>query len=99
MKGEGQKVEDDENRGQVLFAVARLVNVRALEEQLAQHDKGPAITLGPGDRDRLLALGQDLPSVWDSAGASVETRKKIIRLLIEEIVVDIVADKMELIIH
>lgn len=37
----------------------RLVNVRALEEQLAQHDKGPAITLGPGDRDRLLALGQD----------------------------------------
>jgi len=77
----------------------RLTNVRALEEQLAQHDKGPAITLGPGDRDRLLALGQDLPSVWDSAGASVETRKKIIRLLIEEIVVDVVADKMELIIH
>ena len=29
----------------------------------------------------------------------METRKKILRLLIEEIVVDVVADKVELVIH
>ena len=32
-------------------------------------------------------------------GASVETRKKIIRLLIEEIIVEVIDDKVELIIH
>lgn len=77
----------------------RLINLRALEEQLAQHDQGPITALDPEDRDRLLALAQDLPRVWDSVGATVETRKKIIRLLIDEIVVDVVADKIELVIH
>jgi hypothetical protein len=76
-----------------------LIILRALEEQLAQHDKGPVIALDPEDRDRLLALAQDLPRVWDSVGATIETRKKIIRLLIDEIVVDVVADKVELVIH
>jgi DNA invertase Pin-like site-specific DNA recombinase len=77
----------------------RLINLRALEEQLAQHDQGPITALDPEDRDWLLALAQDLPRVWDSVGATVETRKKIIRLLIDEIVVDVVADKIELVIH
>jgi len=77
----------------------RLIKVRALEEQLAQHDSGPVTTLSLADRDRLLELAQDLPRAWDSAGVTVETRKKIIRLLIEEIVVDIVDEKIELIIH
>ena len=77
----------------------RLVTVRALEEQLTQNDATPAITLCPEDRERLVALGRDLPRAWYSVGASVETRKKIIRLLIEEIVVDVVSDKIELVIH
>ena len=77
----------------------RLVNVRELEEQLARQDTMPTITLDPEDRNRLLALGRDLPRVWHSVGSSVETRKKILRLLIEEIVVDVVADKVELVIH
>jgi hypothetical protein len=77
----------------------RLASVRTLEEQLAQHDTGPAITLGFEDRERLLALGSDLSRAWDSASASVETRKKIVRLLIAEIVVDVVGDKLALVIH
>jgi excisionase family DNA binding protein len=77
----------------------RLANVRALEEQLAQHDTGSEITLGFQDRDRLLALGRDLSRAWDSVGASVETRKKIVRLLIAEIVVDVLGDKLALVIH
>jgi hypothetical protein len=58
----------------------------------------PTSKLHPDDRERLLALGRDLPRAWYSAGASVETRKKILRLLIEEIVAN-VADKVELVIH
>jgi hypothetical protein len=77
----------------------RLSNVRALEEQVVQFDTEPDVVLGPEDRERLLALGRDLPRAWESVGASVETRKKILRLLIEEIVIDVADDKINLIVH
>jgi excisionase family DNA binding protein len=78
----------------------KLANVRALEEQLAQQDGEPTTpTLSAEDRRRLLALGTDLPRAWDSAGTTVETRKRILRLLIDEIIVDAVDDKLELIVH
>jgi hypothetical protein len=77
----------------------RLARVRALEEQLAQHETEPPITLSLQDRERLLALGRDLSRAWDSIGASAETRKKIIRLLIAEIVVDLVGDTLALVLH
>ena len=35
-----------------------LANVHALEEQLAQHDTGSALTFSTKDRERLLALGR-----------------------------------------
>jgi hypothetical protein len=73
--------------------------VHALEEQLAQHDTGPSITLGLKDRERLFTLGRDLSRAWDSASASVETRKKIVRLLIAEIVIDVADDTLALVIH
>ena len=77
----------------------RLVNVRALEEQLAKCGELPAITLSAEERERLLELGRDLSQAWYGVGASVETRKKIIRLLIEEIIVEVIDDRVELIIH
>jgi hypothetical protein len=77
----------------------RLVNVRALEEQLAKCGELPAITLSAEERERLIKLGRDLSQAWYGVGASVETRKKIIRLLIEEIIVEVIDDKVELIIH
>ena len=77
----------------------RLAGVRALEEQLAQHETRHPITLSLEDRERLLALGRDLSRVWNSDRASVETRKKIVRVLIAEIVVDVVGDMLTLVIH
>jgi len=77
----------------------KLANVHALEEQLVQHDAGRALALNAKDRERLLALGSDLSRAWDEAGASIETRKKIVRLLIAEIIADVVGDKLELVIH
>ncbi len=46
-----------------------------------------------------MTLGKDLAKAWNSPGVSVETRKKIIRLLIKEIVVDVVGDALALVIH
>jgi len=77
----------------------RLVTVRQLESELEQIAAAPVPSLSAADRDRLMALGQDLARAWDSPGATIETRKKIIRLLIAEIVVDVVGDALDLIIH
>jgi DNA invertase Pin-like site-specific DNA recombinase len=46
-------------------------------------------SLNQKERDRLLELGSNLNAVWNDASAPVELKKRIIRTLINEIVVDI----------
>jgi excisionase family DNA binding protein len=77
----------------------RLLAVRDLELEIdcLDADKAPALTVA--DRERLMALGQDLVRAWESPGTTPETRKKIIRTVISEIIVDIVGDTLELIVH
>lgn len=78
----------------------KLVQLRDLEIELDQlNQTKPAPALAAEDRARLMTLGKDLEQAWNSAGASVETRKKIIRLLVKEIVVDVVDDALALVIH
>jgi excisionase family DNA binding protein len=77
----------------------RLVAVRDLELEIDRlnADKAPALT--EADRERLMALGQDLVQAWESPGATPETRKKIVRTVISEIIVDVVGDTLDLIVH
>ena len=78
----------------------KLVQLRDLEMQLDQLDQTKQTpTLAAEDRAKLMTLGKDLVKAWNSAGVSVETRKKIIRLLVKEIIVDVVDDALALIIH
>ncbi len=77
----------------------RLIAVRDLELEIERLDADEAPALSEADRARLLGLGQDLARAWDSPGATPETRKKIIRTVITEIIVDAVGDRLELIIH
>ena len=78
----------------------KLVQLRDLEIQRESlNQTGPAPRLSAEDRARLMVLGKDLAKAWNSPGATVETRKKIIRLLIKEIIVDVVDDKLALVIH
>lgn len=77
----------------------RLAAVRELELEMERLDADKAPTLSPADRERLMLLGRDLARAWDSSGATPETRKKIIRTVITEIVVDVVGDTLELVIH
>jgi DNA invertase Pin-like site-specific DNA recombinase len=63
----------------------RLVQLRDLEIELDQLKQAkPSPVLSAEDRDRLMALGTDLVKAWNSPGVTIETRKKIIRLLIKE---------------
>ena len=77
----------------------RLVVVRHLEAELDQLRAEQVEALTVADRDRLMMLGRDLTQAWDSPGATAETRKKIIRTVITEIIVDVVGDSLELLIH
>jgi DNA invertase Pin-like site-specific DNA recombinase len=77
----------------------RLVAVRDLELEIDRLDTDQEPTLTEADRKRLMALGTDLIQAWESPGATSETRKKIIRTVISEIIVDITGDTLDLIIH
>jgi excisionase family DNA binding protein len=78
----------------------KLVQLHAVEVQLDnlnQTEQTPALSVA--DRARLMILGQDLAKAWNSPGVSVETRKKIIRLLVKEIIIDIIDETLALVIH
>lgn len=77
----------------------KLRAAKTLEDQLSQLNGEPVPALAGFDRDRLLALGADLSRAWDNPGVTVETRKKLVRLLIFQIVVDVIDDSIALIIH
>ena len=77
----------------------RLAEVRRHEERLAD-----AAEAGPGaptatERERLLALGDDLPAAWSHPGATAETRKRILRAVLEEIVVELGEGRIDLLLH
>lgn len=77
----------------------RLMQLRDLESECEKLRTQHARTLSAEERERLMTLGNDLAKAWNSPGASVETRKKIIRLLIKEIIVDVGDDALSLVIH
>ncbi len=77
----------------------RLIRLQGLEHQLEELATRRVPLFSVQDRARLMELGADLTKAWDSPHASVETRKQIIRLVIKEIIVDIVGDTLSLVIH
>jgi DNA invertase Pin-like site-specific DNA recombinase len=77
----------------------RLVTLRTLEGGMTQLDTMDKPRLGPADRVRLLALGDDVSRAWDSPGVTNETRKKIVRLLVSEIIVDVTDTAITAVMH
>jgi excisionase family DNA binding protein len=78
-----------------------LARVQALEDRLVALDATAAATTPP-DRTRLLQLAEDFPRVWTGAATDIRLKKRIVRLLIEEIVVspiDSTSPQLALIIH
>src|SRR5262249_31061432 len=80
---------------------AGLARVHELEERLATLTVEAERRHGP-DRGILLRLAEDFPRVWDHPSTDIRTRKRIVRLLIEEIVVKVLPgarEQIELTIH
>lgn len=77
----------------------RLVEAQRLETQMASLVEDPGNRLDPGERERLLELGCHLPEAWNHPAASVEIKKRILRTIIREIVVNLEDDRLHLLIH
>jgi DNA invertase Pin-like site-specific DNA recombinase len=77
----------------------RLVEVHRIEEQLTALETAKVAMPTAEERARLTALGTDLELLWHHPGATVETRKHVLRTAIVEIVAKIVGDTIELVVH
>jgi excisionase family DNA binding protein len=80
---------------------AALARVHALEERLGALD-ATVVATTPPDRAQLLQLAEDFSRVWTRAAPDIRLKKRIVRCLIEEIVVspiDSATPQLVLIIH
>jgi excisionase family DNA binding protein len=78
---------------------ARLLTVRALEQERDMLAASPQSALTDAERSRLLALGADVEQAWRSPAATSATRKRIVRTLIDEIVVRVENDSLHAVIR
>ena len=78
---------------------ATLVAVKAIEEELETLVSQRPEALGDDERRRLLQMGSDLEAAWDHPSATAATRKRIIRAVLNEIVVRIEEDQIQLLLH
>lgn len=77
----------------------RLAAVARLEEQIRSLQDEQPNALGDDERAGLLALADDLPQLWNHPAASAETRKRILRAVLKEIIVTVAADRLYLVLH
>ena len=77
----------------------RLAAVARLGEQIRTLQNEQPRTLHHDERATLLALADDLPQLWNHPAASNETRKRILRAVLEEIVVTAKTDRLRLVLH
>jgi excisionase family DNA binding protein len=78
---------------------ARLLTMHALEQERDMLAASPQSALTDAERSRLLALGADVEQAWRSPAASSATRKRIVRTLIDEIVVRAEDDSLDAVIR
>lgn len=63
------------------------------EAELTEHEQRRPPALSQRERDLLATLGRDLELVWEAPTTTDRDRKELLRLLIEEVVLDLSQDK------
>ena len=76
-----------------------LTAVRALEEELEALLRQRPAALSAEERQRLLQMGADLQAAWHHPAATAVTRKRIIRVVLREVVARIEDDQIQLLLH
>ena len=77
----------------------RLAAAARLEEQIRSLQNEQPRVLCDDERATLLALADDLPRLWNHPSASNETRKRILRTVLKEIIVTVEASRLRLVLH
>jgi DNA invertase Pin-like site-specific DNA recombinase len=67
--------------------------LEAARSELARRERERPRVLSKDERDRLLALGCDLATVWYAATTTPRDRKELLRALLEEVIVKVERDK------
>ena len=75
---------------------AALKKAQELEARLRDFDLGTKMPAIP-DKEILLSLAQDLPAVWNSPGTEAGLKQRIVRILVEELVVDVDEENKEIV--
>jgi DNA invertase Pin-like site-specific DNA recombinase len=78
---------------------AALANVRALEDELEALVRQQPAALSAEERQRLLRMGGDLEEAWYHPEATAVTRKRIIRVVLREVVARVEGDQIQLLLH
>jgi DNA invertase Pin-like site-specific DNA recombinase len=66
-------------------------------EQRLRNNELPDNGVRIPDKETLCSLAQDLPAVWNSPATDMRLKQRIVRILIEEIVADVDAERAEVI--
>lgn len=77
----------------------RLEQVAHSERELSLAEASEPQALTPEEAQRLRCLGEDLASVWHHPQLAAQTRKRIVRLLLKEIVVRVEGTEIQLVLH
>jgi len=64
---------------------ARLTEVEQAERDYARRPATQRPPLGPREREKILALAQDLPALWHAPTTTQTQRKQLLRLLIQDV--------------
>ena len=76
-----------------------LAVIARIEDELRSERGDHPAVLSDDERAALLALADDLPRLWNHPAASAGTRKRILRAVLNEIVVTVEADRLHLVLH
>jgi excisionase family DNA binding protein len=77
----------------------RLAAVARLEEEIQSACNDQPAALRDDERVNLLALADDVPRLWNHPAASAETRKRILRAILKEIIVTAEPHRLHLALH
>jgi hypothetical protein len=66
----------------------KLRAVEQVEQEYAAWQRRQQVVVTPADREAILALGTDLPTLWHAATTTAADRKRLLRLVIREVLLD-----------
>ena len=76
-----------------------VAGLRGIESDIAAIEAAKPTPLGELERRQLMRLGADLELAWSHPAATSATRKRIVRAVINEIVVRIDVERIEMVLH